>query len=118
MLDGLLQIVCASQHKRKYCCLLKLLRDHRLLELPPHLDDALASRRFASAVNACLPHVKIIAPDVSLHVIYLEPKTSRPEDIGFGELARWLQQQPDALAGRFAASLQTWASVLPGHAAG
>jgi hypothetical protein len=115
LLEGLLQIVCATQHKHKYCCLLRLLEAHCLLELPPDLDAALASQRFAGEVNACLPRVKIIAPEVPLQVMYVQPTASRPDEIGFAEFAEWLQLQNEPLGSRFAASLRDWAGVRPGR---
>lgn len=115
LLDGVLKIVCASSHKHKYCRLLRLLEQHRLIALPPNLDDALNSPRYASAVNACLPQTQIAAAEPSVHVLYLQPVAARPDEIGFDEFAAWLETQPGTLAARFASSLRTWAAVTPGR---
>ncbi len=115
LLDGVLKIVCASDHKHKYCCLLRLLEKHALITLPERLDDALRSPRYASAVNACLPDVKITAPNASIDVLYVQPVASLPDEIGFEELAAWLETQGGAMAARFATSLRTWATVRAGR---
>jgi hypothetical protein len=115
LLDGVLKLVCASDHKHKYCCLLRLLEKHSLITLPSNLDDALRSPQYASAVNACLPQVKIIAANPSIDVLYLQPVASLPDEAGFEELASWLDGQGGAVAARFATSLRTWAAVRPGR---
>ena len=115
LLDGVLKIVCASAHKHKYCRLLRLLEQHALITLPSNLDDALRSPRYVSAVNACLPQVKIIAADPSVDVVYLQPVASLPDEIGFAELASWLEGQGGAMASRFAESLRRWATIRPGR---
>jgi len=115
LLDGVLKIVSASDHKHKHCCLLRLLEKHALLTLPLDLDDALNSPHYASAVNACLPQVKIIAANPSIDVLYLQPVASLPDEVGFAELASWLDGEGGAVAVRFAASLRKWADVPPGR---
>ena len=115
LLDGVLKIVCASDHKHKYCCLLRLLEKHSLVTLPTNLDAALESPQYASAVNACLPQVKIIAKNPSVQVLYLQPVASLPDEVGFEELASWIDAQGGALAVRFAASLRKWAAIRPGQ---
>jgi hypothetical protein len=115
LLDGILKIVCASAHKHKYCCLLRLLEKHSLVTLPSNLDAALASTHFASAINACLPEVKIVAANPSIQVLYIQSIASLPEEIGFEELASWVDAHGGALAKRFAISLRKWAAVQAGQ---
>lgn len=115
LLDGVLKIVCASDHKHKYCCLLRLLEKHGLITLPPNLDDALRSPQYASAVNACLPDVNIAALNPSIDVLYLQPVAKLPDEIGFEELASWLDGHGGSLSSRFATSLRTWAATRPGR---
>jgi hypothetical protein len=114
LLDGLLQIVAATEAKHKYCCLLRLLEQLTLVELPPDLNDALQSRHWASAVNGCLPRVKNVAPAIPVEVLFLQPVSNAPEEIGFVELADWLDGR-EAVADRFAASLRDWATVKAGQ---
>jgi hypothetical protein len=117
LLDGVLKIVCASDHKHKYCCLLRLLEKHALIALPPDLDSALASAQYASAVDACMPRVKIVAQNSSIRVCYLQPYASSPDEIGFEELASWLEEQDGSFYARFANSLRKWAALRPGQSA-
>jgi hypothetical protein len=115
LLDGVLKIVCASDHKHKYCCLLRLLAQHALIRLPSNLDDALKSPQYASAVNACLPDVRIIATNPTVDVLYLQPLASLPDEVGFEEFASWLDGQGGVVATRFASSLRAWAAVRAGR---
>ena len=115
LLEGLLQIVRASAHKHKYCRLLRLLEGQSLLALPASLEAALASRHYASGVNACLRDVIVTASEPEIIVLYLQPRASRPDEIGFDEFADWLESREGAAA-RFARSLRQWATVGAGHA--
>jgi hypothetical protein len=114
LVEQLLQIVCASKHKHKYCCLLRLLEKHELLQLPSELDAALSSKHYVSGVNACLPRVTVTAPNPEMRVVYLQPIAERADEIGFEELAMWLERRPEALAQRFAISLRRWAADKAG----
>ena len=114
LIDGLLKIVAATKAKHKYCCLLRLLERLSAVELPNDLDEALASRHWDSAVNACLPKVKNVCPPLPVDVLFLQPVSNGPMEIGFEELASWLDGR-DAVADRFSASLRDWASVKAGH---
>ena len=114
LIDGLLQIVSATKAKHKYCCLLRLLERLSLVDLPSDLDDALASRHWDSAVNACLPSVKNVCPVIPVEVFFLQPVSTGPMEIGFEELASWLDGR-DAVANRFAVSLRDWATVKAGQ---
>ena len=114
LINGLLQIAAATKAKHKYCCLLRLLERLLLVELPTDLDDALASKHWDSAVNACLPAVKNICPPLPVNVLFLQPVSNGPTEIGFDELASWLDGR-DAVADRFALSLRNWASVKAGQ---
>lgn len=115
LLTGVIQIVQSTKHKHKYCCLLRLLEELSLLKLPPHLDAALASDRFTSAVNGCLSAIEITAPEPAISVVYLQPLAKAPDEIGFVDLADWLDSQGDELAARFARSLRVWAGMPAGR---
>lgn len=115
LIDGVLQIVEATNHKHKYCCLLRLLERIGLLALPDDLGDALASRHWSTAVNACLPRVEVAAHDPPLQIVYLQPMSAGPDEVGFEELAAWLAQQDDAVARRFASSLRDWGRIEAGR---
>ncbi len=114
LIDGVLKIVSATNHKHKYCCLLRLLERLKLITLPDNLDEALASQHWATAVNACLPHVVNITPDIPVEAVFLQPVSIDEHDIGFAELADWLCDK-DEDAKRFAKSLRDWAGVQAGR---
>jgi len=116
LLAGLLKIVKASADKHKYCCLLRLLAQHGLLSIPDELESALASRRYNSAVNACLPSVKLTDARPQIIISYLEPRAHVADDIGFDEFAAWLETlRDDLLALRFSQSLRRWAATQAGR---
>jgi hypothetical protein len=115
LLEDLLKIVCASKHKHKYCCLLRLLEKHSLMTLPENLDAALSSAKWNSAVNLCIPNVRITAPKSPIEVFFLQPVSKRSDEIGFAELANWLDTQGDSPASRFAVSLRRWAASPAGR---
>jgi hypothetical protein len=71
--------------------------------------------RYASAVNACLPRVEVTAPNVTLRILYLQPVSTAPDEVGFDEIATWLDRQDDPVAERFAASLRDWSQVIAGR---
>jgi hypothetical protein len=113
---GLLKIVKATPDKHKYCYLLRLLARHEVLTLPDDLEAALRSKRYKSAVDACLPsvHVRNVNPEIKL--LYLEPNAHSDRDIGFAEFANWLDTlQDDDLALRFSASLKRWTASPAGR---
>lgn len=115
LLGGVIQIVRATQHKHKYVCLLRLLADLQLLQLPAELDEAVQSKHWASGINACLDDVEIAASDMPLEIVYVQPKAHKGDEVGFDEIATCLDGLNDPLAERFATSLRNWASVLPGR---
>ncbi len=114
LIDGLLRIVAATDAKHKYCCLLRLLERLSLLKLPSDLDAALQSRHWASAVDACLPNVVNASPAIPVEVLFLQPLSNDPREVGFSEFADWLNGR-DATAQRFATSLREWAAVKAGQ---
>ncbi len=98
LLCGVLKLVQASQHTRKYCHLLRLFAHHGLMKLPPDFDAALKSTRFRSEVGKCLSGVEVSAPDMPISAIYLQPKPDiRPPILGdpqiivFTRFAGWLE---------------------------
>jgi hypothetical protein len=114
LIEQLLQIATATKHKHKYCCLLRLLENHMLLRLPEDLPAALSSRHYVSKVNGCLPRVQLTVPNPRLQVLYLQPVAMEPDEIGFAELADWLDRCAEPLALRFALSLRRWAADRAG----
>ena len=114
MLAGLLKIVEASVHKSKYCCLLRALEGLKLLELPLALNAAIESNEF-SCVNSCLSEVALRQVNPQIEVLYVQPVAHRPNDVGFPELADWLEAQPNDIGTRFAQSLRIWNADAPGR---
>jgi hypothetical protein len=114
LIDGILKIVAATKAKHKYCCLLRLLERLSLVVLPDNLDEAMKSHHWASAIDACLPHVVNSSPSIPLEVLFLQPISTGPGEIGFSELADWLDKR-DRAAQRFAQSLRGWATVTAGR---
>ena len=125
LVSGVLKIVEASaagaasrSYLPKYCCLLRLLEQNKVLALPETLEAALCSKHFKSAVKACLPLVRILDVNPQIHVLYLQPPSNKPldGDIDFDEFADFLVTLPDdPLAARFAASLRRWAKSPAGR---
>jgi hypothetical protein len=116
LVDGVVHIFRATNAKRKYACLLRLLEDLRLLVLPDRFHEFMA-RPNLNGITACLDDIQITAPTARPEIIYLQPKAASSEEIGFDDLAAWLDTLGDHLASRFAQSLRTWAAVLPGEPA-
>lgn len=116
LIQGVLQITAATNAKRKYCCLLRLLERLSLLKLSDDLAEALTSQHGSSAVNACLPHISIDCPAMPIEVVFLQPRSSALDEIGFIEFADWLETH-GGTAQRFAASLRRWAAVDAGYVA-
>lgn len=115
LIQGIVQIVEATQHKHKYCCLLRLLKQLQWIKLPDTLEAALQSRHWDSAVNNCLKDVTVTVPDMPMHILYIQPHTTQTDEVGFEELAEWLKKIGDETATRFAKSLKTWAQYQPGR---
>ncbi len=115
LIDGLMQIVCATDQKHKYACLLRLLERNRLIKLPPDLDSALASAKFKSEFNRCVPKIEIVRGQITLQILYIQPVATLPDEIGFEEFAHWLDAQHDVIAPRFAASLRQWGGRRAGR---
>jgi hypothetical protein len=115
LLEGVPKIVCASDHKRKYWCLLQLLKQHALIAFPTNLNGFSAS---ASDFMRCMQQVKVTVPaTLKTELLYLQPTAKKSDEIGFDVLAEWLVRQDDPTASRFAQSLRTWASTPAGCAA-
>jgi hypothetical protein len=115
LVDGVVEVARASLSKHKYCCLLRLLEELSLVRLPGELHAALGAARFRSAVNGCLARVEVVAPEATkLRVVYVQPVARGEGEVGFGELADWLDGKGERAGCRFAASLRRWAGVRAG----
>ncbi len=114
LIDGTVKIVAATRAKHKYCQLLRLLERLSLVTLPDELDDALASHHWASAVDACLPHIGNCCPTMQIDIVFLQPVASMSAEIGFDEFADWIAYQSDE-ASRFAESLRAWTATEAGR---
>ena len=116
IMRGLLKVVEASEEKHKYCCLLRLLAQHGLITLPDSLAQALQSRHYRTAVNACLPMIALAEIDPEVKLIYVEPIATTSDDIGFVEFAGWLDKlKDDDLAQRLSLSLKRWVASPAGR---
>ena len=119
LIRGVLKVAESAKNAdtRKYCYLLRLLSEHGIVTLPDSLTAALKSRNYKSAVDACLLNVTIAPANPEIKVVYLEPKATTVDDIGFEEFASWLDTQAgDPLAGRFSQSLKKWSVSSAGVA--
>jgi hypothetical protein len=115
LVAGVLKIVKASTQKRKYACILRLMAANKLLALPEDFDEMVARKRYQSAINQCLPRMRISEVKPEIRILYLQPRATGEGDIGFADFAAWLCSQPgDDLAARFAVSLGRWAAAPAG----
>jgi hypothetical protein len=109
LLRGVVQIAGATQQKRKYLHLLALLADVGLVTLPADLDGSAAGKLCAKPEQ-----IEVTNQVKSIDLVYLQPHKTQPEEIGFAELAQWMERFDDPLSVRFRQSLEQWALTTAG----
>jgi hypothetical protein len=113
LLEGLLQIFRATESKRKYFRLLRLIEDMGLLRIPESVKRIVA-RRNLQGINEASRGIEIVCPTTECEIIYLQPEGTGGDVLNFTEFAKTVRSHPDPISQRFAQSLEEWARVEPG----
>ena len=113
LIHGLVKIFRATQIKRKYFHLFKMLEDAGIIELPSELQAKVFSKNM-SGVMDIMREIKIIAPIGQMKVVYLQPTGEGENVINFNEFAGLIEGLGDPITLRFVESLKTWSETKAG----
>jgi hypothetical protein len=114
LLDGLLKIFKATNAKRKYFCLLKVLSEIGFLKLPSKMEE-IVKKDSLVGINAFADSIAISCEAKKPIVVYLQPNGQRDDVLTFEEFSRTVEKFDDELSRRFAKSLREWAAVQAGE---
>ncbi len=108
LLEGIRDIVLATNHRRKYFHLLNELSKLGLLRLPPDLENQMFSKSKPNVVSL-LREISFTEVQPKLEVVYIQPLPSETSDhIDFECFAKYVAAHPDPLSQRFSESLLRW----------
>lgn len=114
LLDGLLKIFKATNAKRKYFCLLKLLSEAGFLKLPLEMEGILKKDNLVG-INALADNIEVSCETKKPIVIYLQPNGEGDDVLSFEEFGKSIEKFDDELSQRFVKSLREWAAVQAGE---
>jgi hypothetical protein len=114
LLEGLLDILRATDKKRKYGCLLTYLEELGMLRLPAGLREIMA-RPSLRGLTGASRHVEILVDPPETLVVYVQPQGEGPNVINFRDFAGVVRTHDDDVSWRFARSLCAWADVQAGE---
>jgi len=110
LLEGLLVIFRATQSKRKYFCLLRLLEDMGLLRIPEAMNRIVAGKNLVG-INKASEGIEIDCPVTQCRIVYLQPKGAGRDVVNFAEFRETVASHSDPMSQRFARSLEEWAKA-------
>lgn len=113
LIHGLVEIFRATQIKRKYFHLFKLLEDAGIIELPSKLQAKVFSKNM-SGIMDIMKQVKIIKPVEQIEVVYIQPTGDAENVINFNEFGSLIEGIGDPVTQRFVESLKTWCDIKAG----
>ena len=114
LLEGVLDIFCATREKKKYYCLLQHLAGMGLLRLPVALGEIM-TRSSLRGLAGVSRNVEITSQVRDCLVIYVQPNGTCRDIISFQEFLTVVQTYSDPVSRRFAHSLLHWAEVGAGE---
>jgi hypothetical protein len=114
LIHGLVKIFKATNVKRKYFHLFKMLEDAGVIEIPNELESLVFSKNMRG-VNALVNDVKIVAPVGELKVVYLQPTGEGENIINFEEFAGLIEGFGNPVTLRFVESLRRWKRAKAGE---
>jgi hypothetical protein len=114
LLNGLLDIFRATNAKRKYFCLLELLAEMDLLDIPLALRQIM-KRPNLSGANDASRSIRVTARVTRHRIVYVQPNGNGDDIISFSDFRAIVEQYDDPVSQRFAKSLTEWACVQAGR---
>ncbi len=115
LIQGLVKIFQATNFKRKYFHLFKMLEAAAIVELPEQLHDKVFSRNMPD-VKSLISDVKVTKNIDKCTIVYLQP-TGRGDDIiNFQRFGNVIAKEfDDPLTARFVQSLEQWRKTKAGE---
>jgi hypothetical protein len=114
LLAGVIEIFEATNKKRKYYHLLRILDDIGMIEIPEKIHLKFSSQRLRG-ITAIIPEIKIISPEMRSRIVYVQPISNTEDAISFKEFASLLGEPKDFVSERFAESLKRWGEFKAGE---
>lgn len=125
LIDGLKKIFMATAAKRKYFHLFDLLEKAGMVSIPDQMR-VFMNRSNLQGLNELIREITYLGSPSEIHIVYVQPNDCREhkpdlslEDkvsvITFKDFAEVVKGHKDVVSHRFAQSLETWASVIPGN---
>jgi len=113
LIQGLVKIFQATNKRRKYFHLFKMLEDAGIIELPSQLQTLVFSKNMRG-VNALIREMNIITTVEQSKVIYIQPTGDGENVINFNEFGSLIEGIGDPFTKRFVESLKRWSEFKAG----
>ncbi len=117
LIQGLIKIFKATDEKRKYFHLFKMLEDVEMIELPKPLQSKLFSVN-PRGITKQISEIKILGDKIDTKVIYIQPTLPKSDNIRdiitFNEFAQLIAGFEDPSTRRFCESLKRWSYTKAG----
>ena len=113
LIKGLIKIFQATNAKRKYFHLFRLLESAGIIELPKHLYSKVFSTNMVG-INSLISEVIIIKEIEKSKIVYLQPNGKGKDVINFDEFAALISTFDDPITRRFSESLKKWSTTKAG----
>ena len=114
LVEGVIEIFCATNAKRKYFVLLDLMESMELIRIPKELRTIMSRRHLQGATEASRLIEVTACPATSL-IVYIQPNSEGDRIISFEEFRGVVQRYDDPVSSRFAKSLSEWAEIKAGE---
>ncbi len=114
LLRGLIRILQATNKKRKYFHLFRMLEEIGMMEIPDEIHQKFSSK-YLRGITAMIPKIRVTAPPTEVEVVYIQPRGKGENIISFKEFASLIDRLEDPVVTRFTESLIRWSEVKAGR---
>ncbi|MCP3684826.1 MAG: hypothetical protein GY861_19335 [bacterium] len=113
LIEGLKKIFQATNSKRKYFHMFKLLETVGVIELPKQLQPTVFSKNM-TGVNDLIAKVKVVKQIPKCRIVYVQPTGEGENIINFKKFSSIITKYNDPITMRFAQSLDKWSDTKAG----
>jgi hypothetical protein len=114
LLKGIVRIFQATNSKRKYYYLLRMLEDAELIQIPCSFKEIM-TRTNLTGINEAAQSIAITSREINTTILYVQPNGDSQNTISFEEFADIVDTFDDKLSQLFSNSLRQWAKRKPGE---
>ena len=115
LIEGLIKVFQATNYKKKYFHLFKLLEDMKIVKLPEGLERKVFSGNM-TGINSLISEIVVVKMVEHNRIVYVQPTGHGEDIINFKEFAESIQTFKDPVTSRFIQSLTKWHETKAGSA--